>query len=92
MANTLRKEDLLEAQQAADWLYRMRQDPDLQTRAEFVRWLRASPSHVHAMLIADLVDHELCYIDPQRKIDLGVLMAAAQSNVVRVEIEDDAAE
>lgn len=76
-------EDRLIAEQAADWVGRLKR-PSARENAEFMRWVRRSPIHVREMLMALTLDAELDRIDPDRKIDLDALIAQSSSNVVRI--------
>lgn len=72
-------EDRLVAEQAAEWLCRLR-SADLEEQAAFVRWLKKSPRHVREMLIAMTWDRVLRGVDWRRKAPPSVL--ATLSTVV----------
>lgn len=71
------------AEQAAEWVERLK-TPSAQRNAEFMRWLKRSPTHVREMLLAMTIDAELDGIDPDRKIDIDRLIAQTANNVVRI--------
>ncbi len=72
-------EDRLVAEQAAEWLCRLR-SADREEQAAFLRWLKESPRNVREMLLAMTWDQILRGIDWNREADPSVL--AALSNVV----------
>ena len=78
-----RLEKLSIAEQAADW-HRVMQTAGPQERAAFWEWMRASPTHVRELLLADKLDEELGGIDPDHRIDIAALLAQASSNVAPI--------
>jgi transmembrane sensor len=78
-----RLEKLSIAEQAAHW-HRVMQTAGPQERAAFWEWMRASPTHVRELLLADKLDEELGGIDPERRIDISALLAQASSNVAPI--------
>lgn len=77
------QEELLGAERAAGWLERMK-DAGPGERAEFIRWLRESPRNVREILLATTWDSALSDMDPDRRIDVEMLIADASVNVVPV--------
>jgi len=55
-----------------------------QSRTDFVRWLKASPLNVRAMLMAVALDQLLNHIDPQRAIDVEAWVREAATNIVPI--------
>jgi ferric-dicitrate binding protein FerR (iron transport regulator) len=76
------EEDRLLAEHAAEWLCRL-QTAGAAEKAQFMQWLRQSPSHVREMLIAMAWDDFLRHVDPQHKMNIEAL-AAQRSNVIRI--------
>lgn len=70
------------AEQAAAWLEDL-DSADRGQRAAFLRWLEASPLHVHEALLAGRVRSALASVDPERRIDVDALLEQARvgSNV-----------
>lgn len=74
--------------EASAWFVEFRVgDSDLNSRAEFDRWLRQSPEHVRAYMEIARTYHELGALDSERVARLGELISAAAQRdpVVRLE-------
>lgn len=67
------------AEQAAQWLVVL-QSAGPTENAAFMKWLKASPLHVHEMLVASRVREVLGAIPVEKRLDLEALAARAQSN------------
>lgn len=78
-----RKREELIAEQAAEWLARLR-TPEPRDRLAFLKWLKESPLHVRELLIATTWDRMLIHLDPECCVDIQDLMNGASSNVVAV--------
>lgn len=65
------------AEQAAKWLDDL-ESADQQIRLEFLDWLKASPLHVHELLLAGRVQEALYKIDPERHFDVEQLIEQAR--------------
>ncbi len=78
--------DLGVAQEAYEWFATLRESGP-QEHAAFVAWLKASPRHVGEFLSVMATYRHYSSVDPERRIDLNELIAAASSNVVP--LEDD---
>ena len=72
MRDTERREELLAAEIAADWLQRLRNGGPA-VRAEFARWLRESPRHIRDILLATASEHVLGHMKDYCRIDVGAL-------------------
>lgn len=74
MSDTERREELLAAELAADWLRRLKNDaPDVQ--AAFGRWLRESPRHVREILLATAYQQALRHMKDHHRVDVDTLKA-----------------
>lgn len=74
MSDTERREELLAAELAADWLRRLKNGgPDVQ--AAFGRWLRESPRHVREILLATAYQHALRHMKNHHCVDVDTLKA-----------------
>src|SRR5688572_30204348 len=82
ITNSDRKEELLVAERAAEWLSRLK-TAGPQERAAFVRWLKESRLHVREVLLATTWDTLLVHVDPRCAIDIQDLINAS-GNVVPV--------
>jgi transmembrane sensor len=82
ITNSDRKEELLVAERAAEWLSRLK-TAGPQERAAFVRWLKESRLHVREVLLATTWDTLLVHVDPRCAIDIQDLINAS-ANVVPV--------
>jgi transmembrane sensor len=74
--------------EASAWFVEFRVgDADLDSRAEFDRWLRQSPEHIRAYLETARAYHELSALDSERVAKLSELISGAQrdENVLRLE-------
>lgn len=74
--------------EASAWFVEFRVgDTELDSRAEFDRWLRQSPQHIRAYLETARAYHELSGLDSERVARLCELISTAQSdqNIVRLE-------
>lgn len=81
--NSERPHQMTVAEQAAEWMLVLKTAGPEETAA-FERWLRASPLHVHEMLVASRVQRVWRSVDPERRIDVNQLIARSreQSNVL----------
>jgi transmembrane sensor len=80
--NAQRKDQMKAAEQAAQWLVRLEEDPGLQCHAEFVAWLKHSPRHLEELLLTAAAYGELDQLDPQRRLDVAKLLARSGAKVV----------
>lgn len=72
MRDTERREELLVAEIAADWLQRLKDGgPDV--HAAFGHWLRESPRHIREILLATAYQHALRHMKDHRRVDLDAL-------------------
>lgn len=83
MSDTQRKEQLLAAERAAEWLQRLEKGgPDV--RAEFARWLRASPQHVRDILLANAFQHALRHMRAHHRVDVEALKNRCAFSVIAI--------
>lgn len=75
------------AEQAADWMLRLKMSEDPKLHAALLAWLKASPLHVREFLLASCVDDVFQNLDAGRKVDVESLLAraAANSNVIPID-------
>lgn len=74
MSDTERREELLAAELAADWLRRLKTGgPEVQ--AAFGRWLRESPRNVREILVATAYRHALEHMKDHHRVDVEALKA-----------------
>ncbi|KRG40112.1 hypothetical protein ARC78_13020 [Stenotrophomonas pictorum JCM 9942] len=80
------------AREAAEWLQVMRGGPTAAERADFSRWVAASPLHLEELLMAELVERELAASGALEAFDLDQVVAQAQAmdNVVPLRAEQPA--
>ena len=56
------------SEQAAAWFFELANGPnDRGTRQDFVRWLKRSPTHVHAFIAISLFDQDLARLTWPRR-------------------------
>jgi transmembrane sensor len=73
------------AEEAADWLVRLSSnDATAEEQREFVAWLKRSPVHLGAYLAVERTWASLGQVDAARRIDVAALLAAPDTNVVRL--------
>lgn len=82
--NADRRQELLIAERAAEWLSRLK-TAGPQERAAFLSWLKESRQHVREILLATTWDALLEHIDPQHTIDIQDLIDS-QANLVPVSL------
>lgn len=71
-------EALLIAEQAAEWLIRL-ETATAEERADFLKWLKESPRHVHEVLLAAASHVQLSEFFGAGRIDVDALLRAADS-------------
>jgi transmembrane sensor len=73
------------AEEAADWLVRLSSnDASAEEQREFVAWLKRSPVHLGVYLGVERTWASLGQVDAVRRIDVAALLAAPDTNVVRL--------
>jgi transmembrane sensor len=81
--NDARAEMLRAAERAAEWLCTL-EDAGPDELARFADWVRESPLNAREFLLMSAVDGELARMDPQRRLHVETLLAAAGGNVVPI--------
>jgi transmembrane sensor len=81
--NDARTEMLRAAERAAEWLCTL-EDAGPDELSRFADWVRESPLHAREFLLMSAVDGELARMDPQRRLHVEALLAAAGGNVVPI--------
>lgn len=74
MNDTERREALLAAERAAEWLRKL-SDGGPDVHREFGRWLRQSPHHVREILLAAAHQHALRHMKGHHPVDVAALKA-----------------
>lgn len=75
------------AEEAADWLVRLSaNDASAEEQREFVAWLKRSPVHLGVYLGVERTWAGLGQVDAVGRIDVAALLAAPDTNVVRLGI------
>jgi transmembrane sensor len=72
MRHTERREELLAAEIAADWLQRLKTGGPHE-HAEFARWLRESPRNIREMLLASAYQHALSHMKHHVRVYIDAL-------------------
>lgn len=73
------------AEEAAEWLMRLEEDPSEACREAFVGWLKHSPAHVNEFLLVTTAYRAMRGIDRGRSIDVQELMRRAGADVVELD-------
>jgi transmembrane sensor len=79
------------AEEAAEWLTRLNEEPDTDSHADFVAWLKRSPRHMEEFLLVSTTYRLFRGIDPERQIDVQALVAKASADVLRFPTDASAA-
>jgi transmembrane sensor len=64
------------AEEAAEWLFRLEDDPTAACKAEFASWAARSPLHMEQFLLVTAASRELDGLDPEQRIDVEALLRA----------------
>lgn len=78
-----RKDELDIAAQAAEWFTALEEDP-VADRTAFAEWLTRSPLHVQEFLNISAVHRMFENLDPEGRLDVDAMLAAAPDQVVRL--------
>src|SRR5689334_3506751 len=70
------------AEQAADWVTQLEDEPTPESRAKLVAWLRLSPRHVEEFLLVQATYRAFYDVRPEYRIDLQELLSNQAANVV----------
>jgi transmembrane sensor len=70
------------ADEAAEWIERILNNPSEEDSNEFVEWLCRSPNHIEEFLVAKLTLSKLQNFDPDRQFDVHQLVKSASGRVV----------
>jgi transmembrane sensor len=77
-----RADDIRIATEAARWQHALAGGSATESeRAEFADWVKASPRHLREYLFAEALDSAASDVDPDRKMDIDLAVAADASNV-----------
>lgn len=81
------KEQTKIAEQAAQWLVSLEEDPGHECRAAFIAWLKHSPRHVEEFLITAAAYGELDRLDPQKHLNVTELLASDGADIVPLQAD-----
>lgn len=87
MSDTERKEELLAAERAADWLRRL-QNGEPGVRIAFARWLRESPRNIRETLLATAYQHALRHMKDHHLVDVEALKKRCAEQLCKIAASD----
>jgi len=78
------KEKAQLAEQAAEWVMRLEDEPTPECHAELVNWLRLSPRHIEEFLLAQATYRAFHELGPQHDVEIEELLTAQAGNIVAI--------